>query len=77
MPLGAGSKSSVNRPRLQLSLARSRSPLQDVDEHVALMIDGGGEHFAGLDGNGGVARDEDVHEAAKGFEAEGERGNVK
>ncbi len=76
-PLGAASKSRVNRPRLQLSAGALALALQNVDEHVALLIDGGGEHLAGLDGNGGVARDEDVHQAAESFEAEGKRRNVK
>jgi hypothetical protein len=66
----------VNRPRLQLSRPLALA-LQDVDEHVALMIDGGGEHLAGLDRNGRVARDDDVHQAAKGFDAERKRRDVK
>ena len=51
--------------------------LEDANEHGGLEGDGVGEHFAGLGGNGGVAREDDVHEPAEGFEAEGERGDVE
>jgi len=51
--------------------------LQDVDEHVALMIHGGRKHLSGFNGDGRVARDQDVHQAAKSFQPERERSDVK
>ena len=51
--------------------------LEDVDEHLALVVHGGGEDLAGLDGNGAVARDNGVHQAAEGLDAERERGHVE
>jgi hypothetical protein len=51
--------------------------LEDVDQHVALMVDGGGEHLAGLYGNGRVARNDDIHQATESLQAERERRNIK
>src|SRR5262249_54266692 len=51
--------------------------LEHMDEHLALVVHGGGEHFAGFHWNGGVARDNDVHQSAEGFETERERGDIE
>ena len=44
---------------------------------LALVVDGGGKHLAGLHGNGGVARNDDVHQAAEGLDAERERRDIE
>ena len=51
--------------------------LQHFDEHGLLAGDGVGEHLAGLDRDGGVARDDDVHQAAKSLDAERERRDIE
>ena len=49
----------------------------NLDQHARLVIDGGGEDFASLDGDRRIARDDDVHQAPKGFDTQGQRGNVQ
>ena len=44
--------------------------LEHADEHGRLVRHGVSEHLAGARGDGGVARENDVHEAAEGFNAE-------
>ena len=52
-------------------------PLQNMNEHAALMVHRRGEHFAGLQGDRGVARNNDVHQAAERFDAERQRRHVE
>ena len=51
--------------------------LQDVDEHVALTVHRGREQLARLERNRGVARDQNIHQAAKRFEAKRQRRHVQ
>ena len=51
--------------------------LQNMNEHAALMVHRSGEHFAGLQGDRGVARNNDVHQAAERFDAERQRRHVE
>jgi hypothetical protein len=74
------------RRRLELEGESAKAPvvlralafaLQDVDQHIALVIDRGGEQFAGLHRDGGVARDDDIHQSAEGLQPEGKRGDIE
>ena len=51
--------------------------LKHADEHRLLAADGVCEQLAALDRDGGVARDDDVHQAAKCLDAERERRDVE
>jgi hypothetical protein len=51
--------------------------LQNANEHRALPRDCIGEKFAALDGNGGVSRDNDIHQPAKCLDAEREWRHVE
>src|SRR5436190_16246260 len=51
--------------------------LENVNEHLTLLIDGGGEGLAGLYRNRRVARDDDIHQPAEGLDAERERGHIE
>ncbi len=51
--------------------------LKDMNQHVLLVVHGGSKHFARLHRNGGVAVNDDVHQAAEGFDAERQGGDVE
>ena len=51
--------------------------LEHVDLHRRLVVLGRGEHLGALGGDGGVALDEPVHDAALGLDAERQRGDVE
>ena len=51
--------------------------LQDVDGYGGLVVFGGGEHLRRGGRDGGVLFDQFGHDAAHGFDAERERGNVQ
>ena len=51
--------------------------LEDVDGDVGLAVDAGGEVLGGGGGDGGVALDDFGDDAAEGFDAERERGDVE
>ncbi len=72
------------RDALQLELAERAVvlgefafALQDVDFDAGLVVGGGGEGFALGGGDRGVARDHDGHDAAVGFDAHRERGDIE
>ena len=48
-----------------------------MNQHAPLIVHRGGEHFPGLHGDGGVARNDDIHQAAKGFDAERQRCHIE
>src|SRR5207247_9313783 len=67
-----GSKVDRKAPKAPVIPGAFALALQNMNEHAPLLIDRGGEHLARFDGNGGVARNDHVHQAAKSFEAERE-----
>ena len=52
-------------------------PLQNMNEHAALMVQRGGEQFSGLHRDCGVARYDDVHQTAERFDAKREGRHVQ
>ena len=65
-----GAQQLIGRSHLALTL-------EDLNLHRGLVIFCSGEGFGLLGGDGGVALDELSHHAALGFNAEGERGDIK
>eukprot|EP00951_Prasinocladus_malaysianus_P038970 scaffold432241_cov37-Prasinocladus_malaysianus.AAC.1 len=51
--------------------------LEDLHEHLALVVDGRGEHLLRAGGDGGVPGDQGGHDAAGGLQAERQRGDVQ
>src|SRR5436190_8307219 len=51
--------------------------LEDVDEHVRLVVDRRRENFAGLDRNSRIAGNNYVHQSSECFDAERERRHVQ
>src|SRR5204863_7961920 len=47
--------------------------LQHLDEHLTLIVHGGGKHFTGFDRDGRVARNDNIHQTAECFDAKGKR----
>ncbi len=74
------------RPRREIEVEAAQRPivrrafafaLDDVDAHRALARDGVGEHLARFRGDRGVARDDDVGQAAERLDAQGQRRHVE
>ena len=75
--LGRGREFELERAERPVVAGQFALALEHLDLHRFLVVDGGGEKLAGLGGDGGVARDDDVHQAAEGLDAERERRDVE
>ncbi len=76
-PLGRRRKLNGEAPQAPVVFGALALALKHVDEHAALLVHRGREHFPGLDRDGGIAGDDDVHQAAERLQAEGEGRDIE
>ena len=72
-----GGEGDFDAPEFPVVFRELTLALKNADEHVVLVRDGIREHLAGLGGDGGVSRDDDVHQAAKGLDPERKRCDIE
>ncbi len=77
LAFGRGFEGEIEAAEFPIVARHLALALEHADEHRLLAGHGVGEHLAGLRGNGGVARNDDVHQPAEGLDAEGERRDIE
>ena len=77
LALGRGLEGELEAAELPIVPGHLALALEDADEHGGLAGHGVGEHLAGFGGDGGVARNDDVHQPSKGLDTQREGGDIE